>query len=54
MMLENLKSSGEDATLDLVKLGRTEKLSSVENRTTDLNDLVDLKVRYIISIWSEN
>ena len=42
--LEAYKAAAQDATLEIVKTGKTDKLTSLEAKKNDLNDVVDAKV----------
>ncbi|KAJ3055066.1 hypothetical protein HK097_011629 [Rhizophlyctis rosea] len=41
--LEAFKAAAQDATLEIVKTGKTDKLTSLEAKKNDLNDVVDAK-----------
>jgi hypothetical protein len=42
--LEGYKASAQEATLEVVKLGKTEKLSELDVKKNELNEIVDVKV----------
>lgn len=42
--LEAFKAATQEATLEIVKTGKTDKFTSLEMRKNELNDLVDTRV----------
>ncbi|KAJ1344384.1 hypothetical protein BSLG_001041 [Batrachochytrium salamandrivorans] len=41
--LENYRAASQEATLEVVKSGRVEKLSAIESQRSDMNDIIDLR-----------
>lgn len=50
--LEAYKAAAQDATLEIVKTGKTVKLSNLEQKKNEMNEMVDAKVRYLRSALS--
>ncbi|KAJ3415514.1 RNA polymerase II associated protein 1 [Chytridiales sp. JEL 0842] len=45
--LEGYKSAAQEATLEIVKLGKTDKLSDIDVKRNELNEVVDVKSEHL-------